>query len=203
MLRFPVQAKSLRQLKSMAEPQPVEGGQSEALPWTFYDTATYVSGTTTRLELFTQTRSNNGLSNLNGRGLPTPQYFEIYGWTLDVLRAPGDVDVFGDVWGIINGTGATGAGTPTFAFDLADKITGPFPLRMFHGLGGISGYTTRTAQEYANNSFPDGGFWLDGSIVIPPNQTFKTILVWPSAVTLSGDVDLQIGMTGVLHRRVL
>lgn len=203
MLTFPVRARSLKELQSMAEPQVVKGGQSEALAWIFYDTATYVSATTINLSFFTTTRANPQLSNLNGRGLPSPQYFEGYYFGLDILRVPGNTDVLGDYWRIVNGTGVAGQGGPTWTFTLADKKWGPFPLTAFHGLGGPQGFSTRTAQEYSNNGPADGGFCGDGAMVIPPNQTFSIDLTWPAAVTLSGNVDVRPYMAGVLHRRVL
>lgn len=203
-MKFPVRARSLKQLAGMAEPTAVPGGQSEALAWNFFDTAQYVSGTTTQLTYFTTTRANQQLSNLNGRGLPTPQYFEIFSFNLDVLSAAGNNTPLEDNWDVLNGLGgAGGTGAPTWQFILADKNVGPFPLRTMHGLGNIHGFTTQTTTEYAQNGDGSGGFWADGAIVIPPNQTFSIVLTWPSAVTLSSNLDLVASMTGVLHRRVL
>lgn len=201
----PVVPRTLEELAELSNPQPTKGGQSEALYWELFDTATYADNATTRLEFFTTARGNPRLSNLQGRGLPTPQYFEIYYVNLDVLQAPGNTDNYGDYWRLINGTGVAGAGTPTWTWDLANKQTGQFPLRGLKGLGGITGFSTRAATEYANNGTGFGGtFNFDGAMVIPPNQTFSIILDWPVPVNLSvGNVDLQVTMCGVLHRRVL
>lgn len=203
MLTFPVRARTLKTLAKMSQPETVEGGQSEALSWQLYDTVVYTSGTSTNLTLFTTARANRFLSNLNGTGLPSPQYFEVYYWGIDVLRVPGNTDVIGDVWRIVNGTGTAGQGAPTWAFTLANKEMGPFPLRGLGGLGGPTGFTTRTGQEYANNNTLLSTFCSDGAVVIPPVQSFEINLRWPAAVTLSGNVDLQVWMYGVLHRRVL
>ena len=202
-MRFPVRARTLAQLSEMAEPTSVSGGNSEALAWTFFDTATYTSGTTTQLTYFTTTRANSQLSNLNGRGLPTPQYFEIYFFNFDILTPAGNNTPIEDTWDIINGTGTAGQGAPTWQFVLADKVTGPFPLRQLHGLGGVEGFTTQPTTEFGNNGNGQGTFATDGAIVIPPNQTFQIVLTWPAAVTLSASRDLVLSMTGVLHRRIL
>ena len=203
MQTFPVRARTLRKLAQMAQPQSVEGGQSEALSWIIYDTVPYVSGATTGLTLFTAARANRFLSNLSGTGFPTPQYFEAYFWNIDVLRVPGNTDVLGDVWRVLNGAGVAGIGAPTWSFTLANKEMGPFPLRSLGGLGGVTGFTTRTGQEYANNGTLGGTFSSDGAVVIPPNQSFEINLRWPAALTLSANVDLQVSVGGVLHRRVL
>jgi len=203
-MKFPVRARSLKQLAGMAEPTAIPGGQSEALAWTFFDTAQYVSGATTQLTFFTTTRANQQLSNLNGRGLPTPQYFEIFSFNLDVLTAAGNNTPIEDTWDVLNGVGgAGGTGAPTWQFILADKNVGPFPLRTMQGLGGLRGFTTQATTEWAQNGDGEGGFWQDGAIVIPPNQTFSIVLTWPAAVTLSSNLDLAASMSGVLHRRVL
>ena len=203
-MKFKVRARSLKDLAMMAEPTAVPGGQSEALAWTFFDTNLYVSAATTQLTYFTTTRANSQLSNLNGRGLPTPQYFEIYSFNLDVLSAAGNTTPLEDTWDVLNGLGGAGnTGAPTWQFVLADKVTGPFPLRGLHGLGNIHGFTTQATTEYAQNGDGTGGFWADGAIVIPPNQTFSIVVTWPAAVTLSSNLDLVASMSGVLHRRVL
>lgn len=202
-MKFPVIARSRAVLAEMAEPTDVSGGQSEALAWNFFDTATYVSAVTTQLEFFTTTRANRQLSNLNGRGLPTPQYFEIFSFNLDVLTPAGNSTPIEDTWEALNGTGVAGQGGPTWTFILADKNIGPFPLRTLRGLGGLRGFTTQTTTEWAQNGTGDSGFWADGAIVIPPNQTFSIVLDWPSPVTLSANRDLVPSMSGVLHRRIL
>ena len=202
-MKYPVRARTLKQLAKMSEPSAVPGGQSEALAWTFFDTATYVSAATTQLTFFTTTRANQQLSNLNGRGLPTPQYFEIFAFNLDVLTPAGNSTPIEDTWEILNGTGTAGEGGPTWSFVLADKIVGPFPLRTLQGLGTLRGFTTQGTTEWAQSGNGDGGYWTDGGIVIPPNQTFTIQLTWPAAVTLSADRDIVASMSGVLHRRVL
>lgn len=203
MLKFPVRARTLAELQAMAEPQAVQGGQSEAIPAILFDTATYVDNTTTQLTFFTTTRATPQLSNLNGRGLPTPQYFEAYYAGCDLLQPAGNIDALTDASLVMNGTGTAGQGGPTWQFELANKVTGPYPLAAFHTLGGPQGFTTRTGIEYGNFGPSDGGFCLDGAIIIPPNQTFSITLTWPAAVNIAANRDIRIWFAGVLHRRVL
>ena len=202
-MRFPVRARTRQNLVDIANPEKVAGGNSEALAWTLYDTATFVSATTTNLTFFTTARANAQLSNLNGGGLPTPQYFEAYFFNLDILTPAGNFTPIEDTWDVVNGTGVAGVGGPTWSFTLADKVMGPFPLVTLHGLGGIQGFTTQTTTEWGNNGNGQGTFATDGAVVIPPTQTFSINLTWPVTVTLAANRDLRVSMTGVLHRRIL
>lgn len=206
MLRFPVQPKPFGELKKMAEPQAVRGGQAEALAWVLFDTATYVSATTTVLQFFTASRDTRQLTNMNNPGtLPDPQYFQIEYFGLDVLAAPQD-GAWADVHDLL--MGGTDGG-PTWEFSLADKSYGQFPVTFLHESGGVQGFgfstLTDDAEEYARNARPDGGWCVDGSIVIPPQQSFSITLRWSSAQTLEniGDTDLRAWMAGSLYRRVL
>ena len=203
MYTFPVRARTLQKLARMAQPQTVEGGQSEALAWQIYDTVAYLDGVTTNQTFFTTARANRFLSNLNGNGFPTPQYFEAYFWGLDILYPPGAA-AWTDVWGLLNGLGAGGA--PVWSFTLANKEMGPFPLRGLSSMGGITGYGEAAAApiQYANNGTLASTFASDGAVVIPPNQTFEINLRWPAPIPVTpAAVELQVWVAGVLHRRVL
>jgi len=204
MLRFPVKARTLAELKRMAQPQAVPGGASEAVAWAFHDTATYTSATTTQLTYFTTTRATRNLSNLSPAGtIPDPQFFEVYGFNCDVLI--GSVaTTLADIQQLLFGDGTTGVGGPIFTFTYADKQYGPWALSLLHGTGGATGYgNTAAATEYGNNSIPDGGFYQDGAICLAPNQSFSARIDWGAAVTLTADVDIRVTMAGVLHRRVV
>lgn len=203
MYTFPVRARTLKKLAQMSQPQTVEGGQSEALAWQIYDTVSYLDNATQSLTLFTTARANRFLSNLNGNGFPTPQYFEAYFWGLDILIPPA-ATAWEDMWGLLNGTGT--GGTPVWSFTLANKEMGPFPLRGLSSLGGITGYGEAAAApiQYANNGTLASTFASDGAVVIPPNQTFEINLRWPEPIDVAAEeVELQAWVAGVLHRRVL
>lgn len=208
-MKFPVRPRTLADLERMATPQPVEGGQSEAVPWQLFNVQTYVSAATTQLRFFTAAPATPRLGNVGGAGLPAPQFFEAYYISLDIKVEP-DVaaahDPLLDTWGILNGAAGGLAGDPTWTFQLADKNLGQFPLRGLHTLGGPTGFTTNVTTEYANNADASGvgTFCFDGAIVIPPTQAFSVTLDWPAAVTLTaGNIELVVTLSGVLHRRVL
>lgn len=207
-MKFPVRPRTLQDLERMATPQPVEGGQSEAVPWQLFNMQTYASAATTQLQFFTAAPATPRLGNVGGAGLPAPQFFEAYYISLDILTEPvvaAQSPVL-DTWLILNGLVGGVIGAPTWTFELADKKLGPFPLRGLHTLGGPTGFTTQVTSEYANNADASGvgTFCFDGAIVIPPTQAFNVTLDWPAAVTLgAGNIQLAVTLSGVLHRRVL
>lgn len=206
MLRFPVRPKPVSELEQATKPGSVQGGQAEALAWTFFDTALYESGVTTRLPFFTTARANRQLTNLDTPGqLPSPQYFEIHYFGLDLLIPPAD-GAWLDAHRLL--MGAVGDGGPTWEFELANKSYGIFPLTFLHESGGQRGFgfstNTDDAVEYARNAVPDGGWCVDGSIIIPPQEGFNVELTWENAVTLTGEnPNLRFWMAGSLYRRVL
>lgn len=206
MLRFPVKALTKAQLEDLAKPRAVQGGTSEAIPFVFFDTDTYVSTATTELTFFQQTRANRQLSNLSPAGaLPTPQYFQVYGMMFDVLipAAAASTPQF-DTQQLLFGSGLAGTGAPTFNFTYSDKSYGPVPLSCLHGTGGVTGFSTAAAAvEYGNNSIPDGGWYTDGAICLAPNEAFWATITWPVALTLTADISVRVALAGVLHRKVV
>jgi hypothetical protein len=202
MMRFPVQPKSARKLEEIARP-PSGKGITEAIPFIYYDTAEYIDNTTQNLVFFTETRANRNLSNLSPAGsLPTPYYFEIFGFCLDVLLLPAAAN-WTDVWSLILGDGTSGA--PFFNFTMSDKTYGPYPLSALHATGGITGFSDAAAApiQSANNASWDGGFFTDGAIVIPPNESFRAEIQWAEPVDITGDTRMRVSMYGTLHRKVL
>lgn len=203
MLRFPIRSRTLAELKKLSGPSPVAGGSSEAIFWAFHDTATYVDTVTTQLAFFTAARANRQLTNLATPGsLPEPQYFEIYGFHVDILL-PSQAATWADKSVLLFGSGAAGEGAPTFQFTYADKIYGPWALSLLHGTGGITGQSTIAAQEYAENAVPDGGLYQDGAIMLAPNQGFQGDIVWGAAQNIAANTDIRLTMSGVLHRRIV
>lgn len=202
MIRFPVRAKNRKELERMGRPL---GAATEAIPHCYYDTASYVSGTTTSLTFFTTTRDNRNLSNLSPAGqLPDPYFFEIYGFGFEPLVAPA-AGVWTDYWQLVYGAGGLNA-APTFTFFLSDKeYPGPVPLSLLHATGGPVGFSDAAAapDQYMNNSVPDGSWYIDGSIVIPPSNGFRATIAWEDALTLTADTKVRVSMWGVLHRKVL
>lgn len=205
-MKFPVRPRTMAQLQERATPQPVPGGQSEAVPWELFNVQLFTA-TTAQSRFFTAAPATPRFGNVGGAGLPAPQYFEIYYATFDAKIPPAVAGLpMLDLWQLLNGTAGAGLGDPTWTFVLADKQLGPFPLRGLHTRGGITGFTTNATSEYVNNSTTDtaGTFCWDGAIVIPPTQSFSVTLDWPGFVVLdAGEVELTVSLQGVLHRRVL
>jgi hypothetical protein len=206
-MQFPVVAKTKQQLMRSTIPSNVAGGQAEVIPQVFFDTAVYTSATTTEISFFTQARGSRQLTNLNTPGqLPDPEYFEIFYFGLDVLLPPA-ADAWADLHNLLMGDTAANGG-PTWQFTMSNKRYAGFPLTFLHESGGVRGFGFSTlsadAQEYARNAAPDGGWCVDGSIVIPPQQAFDLTITWPNAVTLTGgNPALRVWMAGNLHRKVL
>ena len=206
-MKIPIKPRTNPELEAI--PNPILANQPEAVPWQFYDQQTYVDATTTQLTFFTATNNDRTLSNMQAAGQITdPNYFEIYCFGCDVLRdvttaAGAQVGALDDLQLLLL------TGRPTWTFNMSDKQFGPFPLLGLHAQGGAIGFGwgTFTAEEsiqYANNSYPDGGFgYVGGALVIPPKVAFDVTVRWNATVNLTADVALRMWMFGVLHRRVL
>lgn len=204
--KTPVRPKTKAQLMAIANPQMAN--QPEALPWILFDTQTYVDNTTTRLTFFQTTSTDPSITNMETAGqLPDPQFFEIHYFGLDVLRdvttaAGGTAGAIDDIQKLIL------TNRMYWAFTISNKKFGYFPATFLHASGGATGFGwgTFTAEEsiqYGNNGLFDGGYAVDGALVIPPKVGFTIETNWPAAVDITADVKLRFWMAGVLYRRVL
>ena len=204
--KFPVKPRTRAILTQLANPSLP--GQSEAVPWVFFDTQNFVSGTTTRLTFFQTTSPDRSITNMVTAGsLPHPQFFEWYYIGLDILQRPSSSADITGAWDNVIQLILSTRGHWTFT--MSDKILGQFPLTFLHASGGVTGFaasagaTTTANIQYANNAIFDGGWCLDGSIIIPPKVGFNIEFQWPSTFTLTGNLDLRCWIAGTLHRRVL
>lgn len=209
-MRIPVVPKSLEQLSKLANPQAVAGGQSEALRWTLYDTQSVIAAASPSINYFAATNQDRSLSNMQTGGqLPDPQFFELFYVSVDPIIAP-QVSAAGaatgswtDMWQLMVGSRST------WTFSLSDKTYGPFPLTFFHASGGQNGFGISEGVvaginiEYANNGVFDGGYSIDGGIVIPPNTNFGVQIQFGVPPVLTAATLLRVNLDGVLHRRVL
>lgn len=202
-MQWPIIARSRDGLLNLANP-PTGKGLSEAVPWVHYDTETYTSGTTTEITWFQTTKATAQLSNQEIAGaFPSPQFFEPFFTVLDILTPPANANALLDVWSILFGTGTAAQGGPTFQLIVSAKEQYRIPMSFLHGSGGPTGFSTRTAVEYANNSIPDGGWPMSGSLCVPPTVGFRMNARYPAAVTLTADRALRLSWVGTLHRRIL
>lgn len=207
MMQSPVVPLTSAELKELSTPGMVRGGNLEVIRTALFDTALYTGGTTTTMTFFTTARATRQLSNLATPGqLTSPQYFYVHSMGLDVLLPPGD-EAWVDVHNLLMGDTPANGG-PTWQFTLAGKGYTEIPLTFFHESGGVRGFGFSTASadsvEYARNAFPDGGFPVSNSILIPPTEGFDVTITWPNAVALTTTpVALRPWLYGELYRKIL
>ena len=198
----------------VAESRPSLPGQPETIPWVFYDSQEFISGTTTQLRFFSVTATDRSISNMVNAGqIPDPQFFTWYYWGCDVLLRPSSTVVANSNLGAIDDIAQlTLSGRGTATFTLSDKVYGPFPLSFLHTSGGPLGFgwgsfpggaVPGESAQYANNGVMDGGYAWNGAILISPKEGFFIDLNWPAALTLdAGNTFLRVWMYGQLSRKV-
>lgn len=196
---------------------PMLPGQPERIPWTWFDSQTYTSGTTVTLDFFQATNADKNLSNMVAAGqLPSPQFFDLYHTAICYLVPP-------SIIAAADPTALTGASFDVnlltqgaAIFQIANKEYWEGPQLALPCGGGpvpvVSLSSTETAGEgqayqFATNGQPDlrnrYNFW--GDITIPHNQNFRWRLTWTAAITFAPATDriIKIWMDGYLYRRVL
>lgn len=195
---------------------PMLPGQPERIPWTWFDTQSYVSGTTSRLDFFQSVNADKSLSNMVAAGqIPSPQFFDLYHCSIAYL-----IPVTSS--GLVAAPTATGAitdvrtlsnGAAVFSVASKDYWQGPqFALPCGGGPAAIMSSSGTFAaplisqHQFANNGHPDLRnrycFW--GDITLPANQNFIWSLSWTAPITLlAGNSNIRVWMDGYLYRRVL
>lgn len=210
MPRFQITNYDATQLAQMITPQ--SGTDLEALPWILFytDTTSFASAATSVQSVFFQTvQSDKTISNIEAPGqLPIPQVLEVAGNTCDILATPSanasnTAGALSDIANILKTVRST------FVFLLSNKSYGIFPLTCAHATGGEIGYMASTVAtsnaQYANNGIFDGGWWVDGAIIIPSQQQFQvTVATSATALTLTQTpMPVRFGLWGPIHRRIL
>lgn len=200
-------AKTKAMLNAIADPQ--SAGQPDATPWLMYSRKTYTDNTTTQLAFFDDVPTNKGNGNMGSAGsLPQPQYMEILAFGADLLRNPtaaaaAQVGAISDIQRLWFTSQAY------WTFTMADKVWGPFPTSVLHPSGGVNGmgFGTTTADtgaiQWATNGPTDGGFPINGAIVVKPKVNFAVNVTWPTAIDLTGDIDIRFWIWAILYRKVL
>lgn len=208
-MRIKIVPKTKAQLLALSNPQAAN--QPEALPWVLYSTKQYVSATTTSLTFFDKAEGGDlSLTNMEAASQITdPKFFEIHSIGLDILNDVTSVEALGGDGALDDVQKLVLQGRGRFQLTLSDKKFGPFPLSFLHASGGATGYGwgtigTGESVQVANNGIFDGGYYVGGSVILPPNTGFDFTMDWPSALTLNfGNTYLRAWMFGVMHRRVL
>lgn len=209
-----------KQIKTVAELTasitPMIPGQLERVPWTWWDTVTYTSGTTVRQDFFQTVATDKTLSNMVAAGqIPSPQFFDLYQagvaylipvTSSGIVAAPTATGAITDVRNLSNGAAE---------LSIANKAYWQGSQFMLPCGGGpdvqLASAGTFAApnivqHQFANNGVPDlrnrYSFW--GDICIPHNQNFIWSLTWSAALTLlAGNSSVRVWMDGYLYRRVL
>ncbi len=188
----------------------LSGASPEAIWWQFYDTQSYVSGTTTTLTFFQVTNTDPTITNMQAAGqFPDPQWLTIYDITLDVLSRPSRVAAAGATGELDDVAQLLKSGRGIWVLTISDKRYGPYSLTLLHGTGGPVGNffgqstSADVSYQWANNTLGPG-FNYQGSLIIPPKTNWNVELRWGAALTLAGgDTNLRVSLHGILSRRVL
>lgn len=207
---FTVQAKSASTLAS--ESTPTSGTDLEAVPWDLFDTNTTLfanAGVSINAAFYQVVQADPTLGNMQMPGaLPAPQWLEPAALAVDILAIPSSsatiAGAMSDIANILKTVRSV------FNMKVSQKDYGTFPLMLAHCTGGEQGYiasaiATPGTVQFGNNGIPDGGWWLDGAIIIPSQQNFiVSIITSATALTLTQTpMPIRCNLWGVLHRRVL
>ena len=205
MPRYPITPKSRVDLLNIATPDTAN--QPECLPWELWDTQNFVNTTTLNLSYFVAVNADKTLSNMEAAAaLPDPQFFEIWFVTVDYLfptmtsaaAVTGNANDVHILQKSLRGS---------LSLSISNKTVGTFPLNAVHSVGGPMGLDSgviATSQQSANNGVQDGGLWTAGQIILPPKVNFTVAISFAATGTLAtNNLPIQVGLIGVLHRRVL
>lgn len=213
-LQHPKNVKTIQELA--AGITPMLPGQPERIPWTFWDTQTYVSGTTTVLDFFQNVNTDKNLSNMVAAGqIPSPQFFDVYHCSIAyllpvsapaLLAAPSAAGAWNDARTLSNGAALFQVASKDYWQGSQHTLpAGGGPFGDISTTGTFAAPNSSTVQA-ANNGYPHlqnrYSFW--GDITIPHNQNFLWRLTWSAPITLqAGNTQVRVTMDGYLYRRVL
>lgn len=209
MPRFKIYPYNRAQLDAMANPS---GGpkQPEAYADELWDSQPFVNATTLSLQFFQTAQTDKTLSNLLTPGqLPQPQYFIIHAVAVDFLfpnitgtTVPGTGNL-NDVHLLIN------AARATVTLSISAKPYGPWRVRSCHSAGapvgfGWGSFTAPVGSQYGHVGPHDGGFPVNGGLIIPPTTDFSALMNFAAVQTLNtNNVQVQVSLLGVRYRKVV
>jgi len=199
---------------------PIAPGQPEGIAWTWFDTANYVSTTTTQLDFFQTVQTDSVLGNMQAAGqLPNPMFFQLYHLMVYIQIPPTTVFIADNAAPVAIQTGAVNDVRRildgSLSLQIADKTY--YQSKIHQAPGGTGPYVSQATAgtfaasdsnvtDFATNGVPDirnrNCFW--GLIVIPPTQRFLVRMNWTAALTLiSTPLPIVCSLDGYLFRRVL
>lgn len=207
--RVNIKPYTMAQLEAMATPGAVAGGNMETYRAPYYDTQTYPAAGTDLLTFFAATVGDRSLSNMQGGGqFPDPQYHILWNILVDPILPLAAVvadppTALADLHELLV------VGRPFLTLSISDKPYGQIPLQMVHGSGGPRGNgfniagATVAAHEIVEHGPADGGFGLEGSLVIPPKVNFGLTIRWGNAQAVTTDIPIRVTLDTVEYRRIL
>ncbi len=210
--RYAIEPRTASELASMVT--PASGTDLEALPWIIFDTNTTAfanAAVSLDVVFYTAVNVDKTLCNLEAPGqLPIPQVLEVAGMTVDILATP-LAAAAGPAYGPLSDIASILKTTRSVVkFTLSNKLYGIFPLTAYHATGGEVGVTFGTAAagsgaSSGNNGIFDGGWWVDGAIIIPSQQLFVFEIVTSAVALVLSQTPMPVrpGIWGPIHRRVL
>lgn len=207
---FAILAQTASQL--VAATTPTSGTDLEAVPWDMFDTnLTGFANAAGPLNVpfFQTVQVDPTLGNMQMPGaLPSPQWLEPAAIACDLMAIPSSVVAATAVGALSDIANILKTCTAAFNMKVSQKDYGTFPLMLAHGVGGEMGFgwgAEVADNQYGNNGPADGGWWTDGSIIIPSQQNFIVSIITQQGktLTLNATVPVRMNMWGVLHRRVL
>ena len=169
MMGLRIVPKTWAQLRAMLTPERAD--QPESLPYSLYDTQTYVSGTTTRLTFFQSVQTDRTLSNMETSGtLPQPQFFEVHKLFIDVLSRPSTNAAAAPLGQADDLSLLFHAARATITYTGSGKRWGPIPARATSPLSAINANIAATLTAPANVSAGwrdfTGGFPVNGALLM-------------------------------------
>lgn len=204
-LKFPVRPEGYGIVERLSAPQSTT--EPETIPWVYYDTQS-VPTATSRLQFFSTPQNDITLGNIEQGGtIPAGTYFQIWSINFDLMLSAAELGAAGAATAVDDLANILFGGRGTLNLQIANKNYGPLPLSFCHASGGLRidwQYplaTATTITNFAQNSAPDGGYWVDGAIILPPNQSFVFSLTW-NGLVLSTTRSIRMSMAGVKYRPV-
>lgn len=180
--------------------------EPEVIPYVFYDTQAYpAAGLAGALNYFANVNADATLSNMQTAGsLPNPQWFKVYKVFVDILAIPTAAGAATAAGPINDIELITKSARATLTFSMANKTYGPWPLTFFGSSGGVQNAVIETlaaAAIYSAGSLRDnGGFPVNGAVIIPPQVNFSWQLNGVNTIAISAQTQIRISMLGLLAR---
>lgn len=206
MPRYQIKAYSRAELDAMANPGTAR--QPEAFADEIWDTQNFVNASTTVLTFFQAASSDKTLTNIDaGAILANPQYFLLHYLTVDFLF-PAVTDAAQPAGNLNDVHILTNLARATVVLNIATKPYGPWRLRSCHSAGAPVGFlqggaAAPAAVQYGHLGPHDGGFCINGGLIIPPMTNFNAIIQFAGVQTLNtNNLPIQVGLYGVRYRKV-